>query len=253
MPDVGPRGADARPGAPRQGQVRPPLVGRSTVPQVTEPAHVSTTRDAYDATAERFAERLGTDVDGRAETPLDRALLAAFAEAVGASAAGPVADLGCGPGRIAGFLAARSLQVVGIDLSPAMVAVARRAHPDIPFEVGTLTELPLASGSLAGAVGWYSIIHTPPEHLDAVVCELARVLRPDGLLLLGFQAGAGEAVHRAEAYGAAVSLTSYRHDPEAVVRVLIDAGLSPHARVVRDPELPHETSAQAFILARPTG
>jgi ubiquinone/menaquinone biosynthesis C-methylase UbiE len=216
---------------------------------VTEPDHVSTARAVYDATAERYAQLVGTELSVAFEGPVDRAFLAAFVEFVGVTA-GPVADVGCGPGRVAAFLAARGLDVVGVDMSQAMLAVARDAHPDIRFEEGRLTALPFPDGSLGGAVCWYSIIHTPPAHLDEVFAELERVLTGDGHLLLAFQAGDGECVHRADAYGSGIPLTSYRHSPDEVVRSLIAAGLQVHARAVREPELDHESTQQAFILAR---
>jgi len=83
-----------------------------------------------------------------------------------------------------------------------------------------------------------------------VFAELNRVLSGGGHLLLGFQAGDGEGVHRADAYGTGISLTNYRHLPDEVARSLISAGLEVRARAVREPELDHETTPQAFILAR---
>jgi SAM-dependent methyltransferase len=216
---------------------------------VTEPAHVSTTRAAYDATADMYAELVGTELSAATEGPLDRAFLAAFVEVVG-RAAGPVADVGCGPGRVAAFLAAQGLDVVGVDVSPAMLSVAREAHPGLRFEEGQLTALPLVNGSLRGAVCWYSIIHTPPEHLDDVFAELARALSPEGHLLVAFQAGEGERVQRADAYGTGVSFTSYRHAPDDVARSLASTGFRVHARAVREPEFDHESTPQAFILGR---
>jgi ubiquinone/menaquinone biosynthesis C-methylase UbiE len=217
---------------------------------VTDPEYVSTTRAAYEATAEKYAEWVGTDLSSATEAPLDRALLEAFVESLGNATVGPVADVGCGPGRVAAFLAGHGLDVVGVDVSPAMLVVARRAHPSIPFKEGTLTDLPLPTGTLAGAVCWYSIIHTPPEYLGSVFNELGRVLNPEGQLLLAFQAGAGEAVHRSEIHGTKESLTSYRHAPAEICRYLIAAGLQPHAQATRGPEFPHESTPQAFILAR---
>jgi SAM-dependent methyltransferase len=210
---------------------------------------VSTARAAYDATAETYAQLVGTELSAAVEGPVDRAFLAAFVEFVGL-AAGPVADVGCGPGRVAAFLAGQGLDVVGVDLSPEMLTIARDAHPDIRFEEGQLTALPFADGSLGGAVCWYSIIHTPSEHLDEVFAELKRVLDADGHLLVAFQAGDGARVHRADAYGTGISLTSYRHRPDEVARSLVAAGLQVHARVIREPELDHESTPQAFILAR---
>jgi SAM-dependent methyltransferase len=214
---------------------------------------VSTARAAYDGTADAYTEWIGTELSPATEGPLDRALLGAFVEFVAELTAKPVADVGCGPGRVAAFLAAQGLEVLGVDVSPAMLAVARSAHPSIQFMEGTLTDLPVLDGTLAGAVCWYSIIHTPPGSLGAVCTELVRALAPEGYVLVAFQAGEGEAVHRAEAYGRKVSLTSYRHVPDDVARCLTSAGLHVRARAVREPEFTHESAPQAFILARSRG
>ncbi|MEP7113555.1 MAG: class I SAM-dependent methyltransferase, partial [Ilumatobacteraceae bacterium] len=178
-----------------------------------------------------------------------RSLLAAFVELMADAPAGRVADLGCGPGRVAAFLAAHEFEVVGVDVSAAMVVAARNAHPTVEFEQGQLTSLPLADASLAGAVCWYSIIYTPPEQLDEVCLELSRVLAPGGYLLLAFQAGQGEGLHRADAHGTNLPLTSYRHDPDVVIRTLSGAGLKVITRALREPQFTHESSPQAFIIA----
>ena len=203
---------------------------------------MSTARAVYDAAAELYAQRVGTELCAPFEGPVDRALLAAFGEIVGVATAGPVADVGCGPGRAAAFLAAHGLDVIGVDVSQAMLTVAREAHPDIRFEEGHLTALPFPDGSLAGAVCWYSIIHTSSERLEEMFAELERVLSGDGHLLVAFQAGDGEGVHRTDAYGTGISLTSYRHSPEAVARSLVAAGFQVHAQAVREPELDHEST-----------
>jgi len=216
---------------------------------MTEPDHVSAARAVYDRTAEQYASHVGTDVTAAFEGPVDRAFLAAFVEVVGPTA-GLVADVGCGPGRVAAWLTAHGLDVVGVDVSYAMLTVARRTHPDIRFEEGQLSALPFADGSLVGAVCWYSIIHTPPEHLREVFSELKRVLSDGGHFLVAFQAGDTEAVHRTDAYGTGHSLTYYRHCPEEVALSLVEAGLKPHAKAVRESELAHESTPQAFIIAR---
>ncbi|NUP27570.1 MAG: class I SAM-dependent methyltransferase, partial [Nocardia sp.] len=110
----------------------------------------------------------------------DRAVLTAFAESVGDG--GLVADIGCGPGRIAGFLATQRTRVHGIDLSPEMVAVARKRFPEIDFDVGSMTALDIADGTRAGLVAWYSLIHIPPPERGGVLAEFRRVLRPGGKL-----------------------------------------------------------------------
>lgn len=210
---------------------------------------LTTTRDAYDAVATDYARLVGTEVTDATEGPVDRALLSAFAELVTSGGLGPVCDAGCGPGRVAAHLTSLGLSVVGIDLSPRMIEVARAAHPDLRFDVGSLTALDLPDGALGGVVAWYSIIHTPPAHLPSVFAEFKRVIAPGGHLLLAFQVGESEHVHREEAYGHAVPLDNYRHSIDHVAALLEETGLAVHARAVREPLLGLEKTQQGYLLA----
>jgi SAM-dependent methyltransferase len=214
--------------------------------------HVSTARAVFDASVDGYVRFVGTELTGETESPIDRSLLGAFVELVGANSGAAVADVGCGPGRIAAYLAVRGLDVVGFDVSPGMLAVAKRAHPELRFDLGQLDALPVGAASFAGAVCWYSIIYTPPKQLEAGFAEMARVLGVDGVLLLAFQAGDGEAVHRPDAFETGLPLTSYRHDPDDVARGLAVAGLDVRSTTVRspEPEYHHETTPQAFVFAR---
>lgn len=217
---------------------------------MTDDDHVGSARAVYDASADRYVELVGTELHEATEGPIDQALLLAFVELVTARTITRVADLGCGPGRVAAFLARQGLEVIGVDVSREMLAHARSAHPAIAFEEGRLHALPIAKASLAGAVCWYSIIHMPPAALDPVFVESARVLEAGGHLLLAFQEGAGDPVHRPDAYGTGLALTSYRHGVEDVARRLQSAGFVVHATARRAPELAHESAPQAFIFAR---
>ena len=214
--------------------------------------HVSTARAVFDASVEDYVRFVGTELTGATESPIDRSLLGAFVELVGANSGAPVADVGCGPGRIAAYLAGRGLDVSGFDVSMQMVAVARQAHPELRFDLGQVDALPVGVGSLAGVVCWYSIIYTPPERLDAGFAELARVLGVDGVLLLAFQAGDGEDFHRPDAFGTGLPLTSYRHDPAEVGHGLAVAGFDVRSTTVRapEPDFEHEATPQAFVFAR---
>ena len=212
--------------------------------------HVGSARAVYDASADRYVELVGTELDEATEGPIDQALLRAFVEMVSARPVTRVADLGCGPGRVAALLARHDLEVIGVDVSREMLAHARSAHPAIALGQGRLDALPIASASLGGAVCWYSIIHLPPAALGPVLEELARVLEAGGRLLLAFQEGAGEPLHRADAHGTGMPLTSYRHGVEDVTQRLQLAGFVVHATARRAPELAHESTPQAFVLAR---
>jgi SAM-dependent methyltransferase len=125
---------------------------------VAEPDFLRATRAAYDAVAADYAVRFRDEL---ADRPLDRAMLAGFAELVRTAGAGPVADIGCGTGRVTALLSSLGVPAFGVDLSPQMVAVARRSQPDLRFEVGSMLSLDLPDGCLGGVMAWYSTIHIP--------------------------------------------------------------------------------------------
>jgi ubiquinone/menaquinone biosynthesis C-methylase UbiE len=214
-----------------------------------EGSHVDAARKVFDASASDYVEFVGTEHSEATEDAVDRSMLAAFAEIVASRGGGLVADVGCGPGRAAAFLARERLDVVGVDVSSELLALARLAHPHVRFMEGRLDDLPFAADELAGAVSWYSIIYTPPELLGDVLAEFARVLAPRGLVLLAFQAGTGDPVVKADAYGSGLAITSYRHHVDDVAQRLQLAGFDVHASTLRAGTLSHETSPQAFIVA----
>lgn len=209
--------------------------------------HVASTRAVYDFSAADYASAVGTTLTATFERPIDRAVLDTFADDCAAVNHGQVIDIGCGVGRITSHLHNRGVNVSGIDLSPAMIAVARLAHPHLRFDVATMTALPSDDGSLAATVLWYSIIHTPPAALPDVWAELARVLAPDGRVLLGFHAGENDEVRRDNAYGSSTTMTWYQHHSEDVVRGVELAGFVVQTRIWRTAQLAHETTPQAFL------
>ncbi|EHR51140.1 methylase involved in ubiquinone/menaquinone biosynthesis [Saccharomonospora marina XMU15] len=219
---------------------------------VTEPQFLRDTRASYDILAEDYAEWARPEL---AVKPLDRAMLGGFAELVHAAGSGPVADIGCGPGRITVHLAELGLSAFGIDLSPAMVAVARRSYPRLWFGVGSMTALGLADGKLGGVVAWYSIIHVPRRLLPDVMAELNRVLAPGGYLQLAFQVGDG-LLHLDDALQHRISLDFYRLRMDDASALLTQAGFDVRATMLREPDdnpaFPERTP-QGFVLARKHG
>ena len=203
---------------------------------------------AYDTVAQAYAARLP---DTRAETAADLSMVDAFAAAVTAGDDPRVLDAGCGTGRMSAYLAARGCLVEGVDLSPGMVAMARRDHPELHFEVGSLHELPRADAVFAGVLLWYSIIHTPPSGVAAVFAEVSRVLRPGGYVLVATQAGEGvrDVAPSYRALGFEVVLERHLYTADAVAAHLAAVGLEEVRRLER-PAQGRERDDQAVVLAR---
>ncbi|KAB1140305.1 class I SAM-dependent methyltransferase [Streptomyces luteolifulvus] len=211
------------------------------------PDFVRATRDAYDAIAAAYAEAFP---DGLADRPLDRALITAFGELVRAAGTAPVADVGSGPGHVTALLHALGVPVFGVDVSPRMVALARRTHPELRFHVGSMTSLDLPDRTLGGIMALYSVIHVPDDHLPATFAGFHRVLMPGGHVLLSFQSGEeDEHLRLTERFGQKISLDYYWRTPETVAAHLTEAGLSIQARVMLEPPK-DATRPRAYLLAR---
>ncbi|WP_406455456.1 class I SAM-dependent methyltransferase [Streptomyces sp. NBC_01622] len=204
------------------------------------------TRSSYDAIAPAYSAE---HPDGLGDGPLETALLTAFADLVRTTAPeAPVADAGSGPGYVTARLNALGIPAFGIDISPHMVALAREAHPQLRFEVGSMTSLDVPDATLGGIIALYSTIHVPDPELPGVFREFRRALRPGGHVLLAFQASEGEHIHMTERYGLDISLDYYFRTPAEVAAHLAGAGLTLDAQVRVEPR-GAQRWGRAFALA----
>jgi len=186
----------------------PAVVDRDAVIAGGADARDALVRSSYDAVATGYADAL---VEELRTLPFETWLLD---RVVAQAAGGPVVDAGCGPGHVTAYLADAGADAVGIDLTPGMVAEARRRFPDGRYEVGDLRRLsrPATSAAWAAVLGWYSLIHLAAAELPAAVAALARPLAPGGWLVLAVHAGA-EVRHVDEWFGRQVDLDVVLHDP----------------------------------------
>jgi len=209
-------------------------------------------RAGYDAVAATYAEQFCDELDHK---PLERGLLGAFCDL---APAGAIADIGCGPGHITAFLAARRASVVGFDLSPEMIAVALRRNPGLGFAAASMLELPCLDESLAGVVAMYSIIHLDPAQRVQAFDEFARVLGPNGVLLVSFHVDGpglepGDVNHLTTFLGHSVDMAGYFLDPAVVKTELVGNGFRVEARLDREPIAGVEfASRRCYMVGRRT-
>lgn len=226
-------------------------MGKSSLPIEPNKLNDAVTRSiraSYDRLADEYTRRIFNELDNK---PFDRELLNRFAAEV--SALGEVCDMGCGPGHVARFLRDAGVTVFGLDLSPKMLEQARQLNPDIPFREGNMMALDLPDGTLAGIAAFYAIVNIPKESLPLVFREMARVMKPGGVLLLAFHIG-DEALHEEELWGRPISMDFFLFQPPEIRRYLEAAGLVVEEILQRGsyaPEVEYQSHRAFFFARRP--
>ena len=129
--------------------------------------------DSYDAVYEQRAAA-GEDVHGEANF-------------LGRYPLKSVLDAGCGTGRVTRELAARGLEVAGVDLDPVMLATGMRKAPQLNWLVADLETVDLGRTFDAILMAGNVMIFLTPGSEGRVLANLARHLVPGGLVIAGFQ------------------------------------------------------------------
>jgi uncharacterized protein YceH (UPF0502 family) len=204
-------------------------------------------RSTYDTVASAYAARFLDELDGK---PFDRWVLERLAHDAGS---GPVADVGCGPGQVGAYIAlVGDADVHGFDLSPSMVAEARRAYPELTFEVADLRAVPAAPGGDGWVLvtAWYSLIHLAPTELPDALRALTEQLRTGGRLAFAVHLGAEDS-HLDDWFDRPVDVDVRLHDRADVLRAVEAAGLIDVEWYVRSGNPAVETPTERlYVLAR---
>jgi SAM-dependent methyltransferase len=216
------------------------------------------TRRSYDRIAARYLARFEHELDGK---PFDREFLDNVATANRRD--GWVVDVGCGPGQIGAYLAAKGLRILNVDLSFEMLRTSSTFLQKSARLQGDMRALPFANDSIAGAIAFYSIIHISPAELGTALAELGRVVVAGGHLAVTFhvtppaEASHGAAVgdaalHVDEMLTEPVDLDFYFYGSERIAAGLEGTGFEILQCAVRDPYGPdvEAQTRRAYILAQ---
>ena len=164
---------------------------------------------------------------------------------------GLCADFGCGPGQTTKFLYDNGLKdIIGIDLSPAMIIAARRLSPQIKFETGDLLNIVYSSEYLGSALAFYAIVHFTSDQIRKCFGEIYRVLKTGGNFLFSFHVGE-EIVHFDKAHDKEVDVDLNFFKTDDIIELLYETGFNIIDAIERRPyddvEYP---SRRAYIWAR---
>jgi len=147
-------------------------------PRIDADAFRGLERDAHSRIADSYNDRFAAITD-RAIAPL--------LDAAKVSNGTRLIDVACGPGRLTRAAAERGTAATGCDLAPAMVALARKRNPGIPFDEASAEALPYPDGAFDAVVCAFGMGHfSEPER---VAGEFARVLKPGGAVALSWWEG----------------------------------------------------------------
>lgn len=201
---------------------------------------------SYSRVAAEYTSRIAGELEHK---PFDREQLDRLAEL----AEGPICDMGCGPGHVAAYLHGRGAAVLGVDISPGMVGEARRLHPHINYQEGSMAALDVPDNAWGAIAAFYSIIHIPRDRMVITLTELKRVLRPGGYLLLAFHLGQ-ETIHSDEWWGETVFIDFHFYQRAEMEEWLRAAGFTIASSLERAPypDVEHQ-SHRAYVLAQKPG
>jgi uncharacterized protein YceH (UPF0502 family) len=223
-----------------------PAVDRDVVLTGGGAARDERVRRSYDVVAATYADRLAGELD---DLPFEAWLLRRVVELADGA---PVVEVGSGPGHVTHFLAEAGADSTGVDLSPGMVAEARRRFPDGTYEVGDLRRLmrPTTSSGWGAVLAWYSLIHLAASELPDAVSALVRPMVVDGWLVLALHAGA-QVQHLDEWFDHEVSLDFVLHDPAQIRAIVESVGLVDVEWYLRGPITARgETTDRLYVIAR---
>ena len=146
--------------------------------------------DCYNKVDDNNAAKFINELEHK---PLDKILLKAFAG--NNKSKRRLVDFGCGPGQTTKYLYDCGLTyILGTDLSPEMVKIARNLNPTINFEEADLLDLKYPTGSFGSAIAFCAIVNFDYQQIRKAFQEIKKVLIDKGEFLFAFHAG-NEVIH----------------------------------------------------------
>ena len=145
-----------------------------------------------------------------------------FTKSVGKGA--KVLDLGCASGYQSKLLKSQGLDVVGLDLSPKMIAIAKKRVPSAEFVVSDMIKMEFAMGSFDGVYVRASLLHIPKRLVAKVLRSIHKILKSNGIFYLAVKEGKGEGEVEDERHGRKVKRFFSFFQKQEIIDFLENAG-----------------------------
>lgn len=175
--------------------------------------------DTYDALASEYESRVETyrQITTKALMPFVNRL----------PKAGKVLDVGCAVGYTIEILNMHGMTAEGIDISPAMIAYARKRNPNVKLIHGDFLDAAYEPESFDGAL-LYAFIHLFPKDV-AILCmqKVVSILKSGGLIFIGTTKSniSSEGFEEKADYGSAATRFRKRWTQQEIEGMFTDLGL----------------------------
>ncbi len=142
----------------------------------------------FDAYAESYEVELNRAISFAGQDPSvfteakARSLIDVAEGRLGDLAKATALDVGCGTGNIHRSLAPRFSKLHAVDVSAGLLDIARSANDDVAYQLYDGLELPFESNAFDLAFAICVVHHVPPNQWERFIAEMARVVRPGGLV-----------------------------------------------------------------------
>jgi len=197
----------------------------------------------YDALAQLYADSFPAPY----QCAVERRAVEAFVDEVREhDPSATVFDVGSGIGHVTADLVRLGIQTIGLEPSNGMRTIAMRTHPECHFIDDDALLARAATDIECGAIlARFSLIHVPPEELPDVLAAWATRLAGGAPVLIGAQASLSADTiafdHRVA--------PAWRWHPDALARVLFDAGFDESWRMIAQADDTHRF-AELHLMAR---
>jgi ubiquinone/menaquinone biosynthesis C-methylase UbiE len=130
-----------------------------------------------------------------------------------------VLDLGCGNGRAVKYFVDKGFRGIGVDISNKMLHLARKHVSHGKFYNEEFTHIHFKHNSIDSVISFFALNHIPKTEFKKTMKICRKVLKKDGLLLLGMVKGKGEGLFSGF-YGKKLQLYGSGYTKKEIIQIL---------------------------------